>query len=311
MPMVGLGTYQGRDDEMRRVLKWALESGYRHIDTAAVYQNEAEIGDVLHEWLSSGCIAREELFVVTKMPAIANRAGDVGRFLQKSLAKLRLSYVDLYLIHIPVGMKANSDDDDRPFDSQGNCLLDFDTDLEGVYKALEEQVDAGKAKAIGLSNFNSKQIERIFKVCRIKPANLQVEVHVYHQQKALREVCRDFGISICAYSPLGAPYTVKGSDEYPILLQHPVVTSLAKRLGRTPAQVLLRFLIQNQMPVIPRSTNQERVKENFQLFDFELSKEDMASLEALDRKGDGRIYDFKEIFKGIEKHPEWTFRIPY
>ncbi|XP_042859304.1 aldo-keto reductase family 1 member A1-B-like [Penaeus japonicus] len=234
------------------------------------------------------------------MPAIANRAGDVGRFLQKSLAKLRLSYVDLYLIHIPVGMKANSDD--------GGATMQG---VDCIRNQIQGRVDAGKAKAIGLSNFNSKQIERIFKVCRIKPANLQVEVHVYHQQKALREVCRDFGISICAYSPLGAPYTVKGSDEYPILLQHPVVTSLAKRLGRTPAQVLLRFLIQNQMPVIPMSTNQERVKENFQLFDFELSKEDMASLEALDRKGDGRIYDFKTLFKGIEKHPEWTFHIPY
>lgn len=300
MPMVGLGTYQGHDDEMRQVLNVALECGYRHIDTATVYENEVEIGDVLHEWLSSGRVAREELFVVTKLPMTGNRSGDVSRFLQDSLDKLRLSYVDLYLIHSPVGMKANRKGE-----------FDMDTNHEEIYKAMEEQVDAGKAKAIGLSNFNSKQIERILKVCRIKPANLQVEVHVYHQQKALRELCRAFDISVCAYCPLGAPHAAKGSDEYPILLQHPVVTSVAERLGRTPAQVLLRFLIQNNLVVIPKSTNQKRVKENFSVFDFELSREDMASLEALDRKGNGRIIDFKSLFKGIENHPEWPFSIPY
>ncbi|XP_047482644.1 aldo-keto reductase family 1 member A1-like [Penaeus chinensis] len=300
MPSVGLGTFQGHDDEMRQVLNAALECGYRHIDTATVYKNEAEIGDVLHEWLSSGRVAREELFVVTKLPMTGNRSGDVGRCLQDSLDKLRLSYVDLYLIHSPVGMKANS-----------KGVLDLETNHEEIYKAMEEQVDAGKAKAIGLSNFNSKQIERILKVCRIKPANLQVEVHVYHQQKALRELCRAFDIPVCAYCPLGAPHAAEGSDEYPILLQHPVVTSMAKRLGRTPAQVLLRFLIQNNLVVIPKSTNQKRVKENFNVFDFELSSEDVASLETLDRKGDGRVIDFKSLFEGIENHPEWPFGIPY
>lgn len=300
MPMVGLGTYKSRDDEIRQALNVALECGYRHIDTATVYENEVEIGDVLHEWLSSGRLAREELFVVTKLPMTGNRYKDVGRFLQDSLDKLRLSYVDLYLIHSPVGMKEHSKGE-----------FDLDTNHEEIYKAMEEQVDAGKAKAIGLSNFNSKQIEKILKVCRIKPANLQVEIHVYHQQKDLRELCRGFDISICAYCPLGAPYMAKGSDECPILLQHPLVTSMAKRLGRTPAQVLLRFLIQNNMPVIPRSTNQKRLKENFKVFDFELCAEDMASLEALDRKGAGRIVDFKSLFEGIENHPEWPFNIPF
>nr|XP_027208351.1 alcohol dehydrogenase [NADP(+)]-like [Penaeus vannamei] len=129
MPMVGLGTYKSRDDEIRQALNVALECGYRHIDTATVYENEVEIGDVLHEWLSSGRIAREELFVVTKLPMTGNRYKDVGRFLQDSLDKLRLSYVDLYLIHSPVGMKEHSKGE-----------FDLDTNHEEIYKAMEEQV---------------------------------------------------------------------------------------------------------------------------------------------------------------------------
>ncbi|ROT81866.1 hypothetical protein C7M84_024963 [Penaeus vannamei] len=128
MPMVGLGTYKSRDDEIRQALNVALECGYRHIDTATVYENEVEIGDVLHEWLSSGRIAREELFVVTKLPMTGNRYKDVGRFLQDSLDKLRLSYVDLYLIHSPVGMKEHSKGE-----------FDLDTNHEEIYKAMEEQ----------------------------------------------------------------------------------------------------------------------------------------------------------------------------
>lgn len=307
MPIIGIGTFQAKSEEIKAIINTALECGYRHIDTAFLYQNESAIGEVLDEWLSSGRISREDLFVTTKLPMVANRAADVGRFLDKSLTNLRLSHVDLFLIHHPVGMKGKNDDDILPKDELGNMVFDFDTDVESLYKAMENQVDSGKAKSIGLSNFDCKQVERILKVCRIKPANHQVELHAYYQQRKMREFCKEHGVSICAYAPLGAPYKPpRGSKEVPVLLEHPTVTSLASGHNKTPAQIVLRFLIQLGIIVIPKSSRPERVRENFQVFDFELTSPEMASLEELDQGIDGRLFDF-QVFKGIDRHPEFTF----
>ncbi|KAK7079192.1 hypothetical protein SK128_001808 [Halocaridina rubra] len=311
MPIIGLGTYQAEDEEAVATINIALECGYRHIDTATLYQNEAAIGRALSEWIASGKGKREDLFVTTKLPQIGNRASDVEQCLDKSLARLQLNYVDLYLIHNPVGLKGKNDNDVWPVDSDGNSVLDLDTDLESLYKAMENQVDHGKTKAIGISNFNSKQIERIMKTCRIKPANHQIEIHVYHQQKPIREVCEKYGISLCGYSPIAAPYMTKSSSDMPILLEHPTVNAIANRLNRTSAQILIRFLVQQGIPTIPKSANPERIAQNIDVFDFELTSSDMSSLEALDQGGKGRVFHFQDIFKGISRHPEWTFHSPY
>ncbi|KAK7070729.1 hypothetical protein SK128_023998 [Halocaridina rubra] len=281
MPVIGLGTYKSSKEELRAALTAALECGYRHIDTAWAYQNEDVIGDVLKEWITQGKVKRGELFITTKLPAQGNRPSDVDKFMNLSLKNLKLDYVDLYLIHTPFTSISTG-----PEDIFGK-LLDHSTDLEAVYKEMEKQVDAGKTKAIGLSNFNSKQIERIMKICRIKPSNLQVEVHVYHQQKPLRSICRQHDIPVCAFAPIGAPYIPRNeaeNEKYPPLLEHPTVTSMAFRLNKMPAQILLRFLIQLGLIVIPKS-----------IFDFKLPPSDMADLDLLDRGSDdnaGRLYKF-------------------
>ncbi|ROT77152.1 hypothetical protein C7M84_004181 [Penaeus vannamei] len=285
MPMVGLGTWQARDEEVRQAVQLALECGYRHFDTATLYQNEEAIGDVLSKWISEGKVAREELFITTKLPTIGNRAEDVPKFLTTSLKKLQLTYVDLYLIHFPVGCKGKDENDLQPRDSEGKVVLDMSTDHKSLHGSHGGTV------------------------CRIQPANHQVEIHAFHQQRELRAVCHKHNITMCAYGPLGAPYKEKTKEK--TVLQDPVVTSIAARLGKTPAQILLRHLIQLNIVVIPKSSNPERLKQNFQVFDFKLSDKDMRDLDNLDQGKDGKLFIFTESMIGVENHPEFPFKIPF
>lgn len=202
MPSVGLGTWQAKDEkELESALNAALEAGYRHIDTAFDYGNEAIIGKIVKKWIDSGKIKREELFITTKLPVSAVRPSSVEEHLKMSLENLGLEYVDLYLIHFPVCLKPNdgSNKDKKFYETEI-------TDHIAVWKKMEEQVDAGRTRSIGLSNFTGKQIEKILKSNpKHKPANLQNEIHVYMQQQDLVKYCHQNGISVTAYSPLGSP----------------------------------------------------------------------------------------------------------
>lgn len=180
----------------------ALEAGYRHIDTAYVYENESAIGRVLNRWLTAGKVARKDLFIVTKLPPSGNRPETVEKYLTKSLKNLQLDYLDQYLVHTPFTF-AEKENDLHPMNDKGEIMWE-NTDQLGVWREMEKQVDAGKAMTIGLSNYNERQIERILKQCRIKPATLQVEINLYMQQGGLVEFCKKNGISVVAYSPLGS-----------------------------------------------------------------------------------------------------------
>ncbi|XP_047099392.1 1,5-anhydro-D-fructose reductase-like [Schistocerca piceifrons] len=289
MPILGLGTAHALGDDIEKAIDAALEIGYRHIDTARRYNNEAQIGRTLKKWLDSGKIKREDLFIVTKLPLTGNRAECVEKHLKQSLHDLQLDYVDLYLIHHPVGFQYVD-----PKDNGEEMLLDMNTDHVSLWKAMEGQVDAGRARSIGLSNFNARQVKRVWQSARIKPANLQVELHVYFQQSQLRAFCRALDITICGYIPLGAPgqYKLKEhsgiSKSFRDQITSPVVSQIAQKHEKTNAQVLLRYIIQLGVAAIPKSTNPDRLQQNFDVFDFELSAEDMDTLEQLDKGPAGR-----------------------
>ncbi|XP_055590027.1 1,5-anhydro-D-fructose reductase [Uranotaenia lowii] len=303
MPALGFGTWRASDEEVEKALNEALEAGYRHIDTAPVYLNEKTIGRVLRQWLDAGKLTRDELFIVTKLPPPATRASSVEKFITRSLADLQLDYVDLYHVHVPFTVP----EVDGPFltDDDGQLVLDTTTDHVALWQAMEKIVEAGLARNIGLSNFNQRQIQRILDNCQIKPANLQIENHIYLQQPELVKFCKTNGITVTAYSPLGSKGIehILGRD-VPNLLDNPVVRELAGKHDKSVAQILLRHLLQREISTIPKSTNPARLRENIALFDFELDEAEMAKLAALDQNI--RICDFG-FFPGITKHPEFPF----
>jgi len=312
MPAVGLGTWQVTDEaELENALEESLKLGYVHIDTAYLYTNEAIIGRVLERWLSSGKIQRNDLFITSKLPGIGMTPERVEYFLKKSLADLKLDYVDLYLVHSPMGYQYISDTELTPM-KDGQLLLDNETDLEAIWKALEAQVDAGLTKSIGVSNYNIAQLERIVKMARIPPANIQVELHAYFQQKPLQEACKRLNVKLCAYAPLGSPgrkalFEKRGIKFEELgLLQDPVVNEIATKHNKTASQILLRFLVQQDIIVIPKSTNPNRLRQNLEIFDFQLSTEDMSALQKLDKGLEGRSFTAK-AFKGVTDHPEYPF----
>ncbi|XP_018579931.1 aldo-keto reductase family 1 member C13-like [Anoplophora glabripennis] len=300
MPAIGLGTGSLRDEaDLERVLNAALELGYRHIDTAYGYKNEVFIGRVLKKWFSSGKLKREDIFITTKLPLTGIHQDRVELFMKKSLENLQLEYVDLYLIHHPIGVKYFGDEDDRK-------EID-DVDHIKIWKKMEEQVHLGRTKTIGLSNFNKRQIERIITSARIKPACLQVELHVDFQQRDLVGYCHKNGIVVVAYSPLGTPGEKGFKDrKVPEAINTDIVKNIAKKYNKSPGQIMLKYLLQKNIVPIPKSSSPERLKENISVFDFEINSEDIRSLDDLDGGETARLFTFNFI-PGIQNHPEYPY----
>ena len=254
IPALGFGTLIPDPTETKKAVKAALEVGFRQFDCAERYRNEKEVGEAIKEALGDGKIRREELFVGTKLWNSNHRPERVKPAFEASLKRLQLDYVDLYLIHTPFAFKPGEEQDPR--DENGKVIYDEGVTLLDTWRALENLVDQGRCKAIGLSDISLEKVQEIFESARIKPAVVQVESHPFLPQWDLLDFCKKKGIVLLAFAPLG-----HGIE--PKLVEDPVITTISKRVKRTPAQVLLAWSLQRGTALITTSKNPNRIKENF------------------------------------------------
>ncbi|KAF6028853.1 hypothetical protein EB796_012838 [Bugula neritina] len=302
IPQVGLGTSR-TGSRCTEAVKIAIEAGYRHLDTAQTYFTETDIGDALAELIDSGKVTREEMFITTKLSGGSGQPHRVREQTAISLQKLKTGYIDLLLIHFPAICSDEMLDKDPPVffpRDENNKLIITDTDYVDTYREMEKLVDEGLVKALGVSSFSIKQVERLWNAARIKPTNNQIECHAWFPQYELVEFCQKKGMTVSAYFPLGSPvrpFYVPQDDE--VLLQEPIIVEISERLNRTPAQILLRFLVQRNIVVIPKSVNKDRIASNIQLFDFSLSESDLEKIKLVN-KGK-RLMPPDNLLFGVDK----------
>lgn len=282
IPIFGLGTWKSKSGEVEQAVKDAIDIGYRHIDCAYVYGNEKEVGAALAAKIGDGTVKREDLWITSKLWNSYHRPDLVEKNLQITLSRLGLAYLDLYLIHWPTGYKEELED--FPKDAEGNIIYS-DVDYLDTWKAMEAAQKKGLTKTIGLSNFNKAQITRVLENATVKPAVLQIECHPYLNQKRLIEFAKSKGIAVTAYSPLGSPDRPWAKPGDPQLMDDPKVVELAKKYGKTPAQILLRYQIERGVITIPKSVTKSRIQQNFDIFDFKLAPEDIAYIDTFDCNG--------------------------
>ncbi|XP_038056307.1 aldo-keto reductase family 1 member B1-like [Patiria miniata] len=280
MPILGLGTWQSKHGEVTNAVKAALEVGYRHLDCAMIYENEAEVGAGLKAKIDDGTVKREDVFITSKLWCTMHHPDDVAKACQMTLDQLGVTYLDLYLIHYPMAFKRG--DVLFPKDENGVLQVD-DIEYTDTWLAMEQLVEKGMCKAIGLSNFNLKMIKEIQAINKVPIANHQIELHPWLTQEELVRYCQDNNISVTAYSPLGSPDRPGVKDTDPNLMADPEVMRIAEAKGKSPAQVLIRFALQRGIICIPKSVTPSRIKDNFEALDFELSATDMKDLMALNK----------------------------
>lgn len=280
IPALGLGTWKSAKGEVYRAVKEAIEIGYRHIDCAAIYGNEGEIGLALQEILSAGIVRREDLWITSKLWNNAHRIEQVRPALEKTLRDLRLDYLDLYLVHWPIALQA-----DVAFPAASGDFLSLDeAPINQTWEGMEGCVNLGLTNFIGLSNFSMAKIESLLHAARIKPVMNQVEMHPYLQQNTLLTYCKSQGIQVTAYSPLGSgdrPERLKKSDD-PVVSDHPTILDIADKYGCSWAQILLAWAINRGTIVIPKSVNPDRLRQNFEAASIELDADDMARIGEMD-----------------------------
>jgi aldehyde reductase len=256
IPALGFGTLIPDATVTVSATRDALEAGFRHFDCAERYRNEHEVGEALQAGLTAGGIAREEIFVTTKLWNTNHRPERVEPAFEASLKRLGLNYLDLYLIHTPFAFQPGDDQDPR--DQNGNVIYDRGVTLLDTWRAMESLVDRGRCRAIGLSDIGLHELLPICESARIKPAVVQVEAHPYLPETELLDFCKDKGVVFLAFAPLGHGLR-------PGLLEDPVISAIAARVGKTPAQVLLAWAVQRGTALLTTPKTPARARENFNI----------------------------------------------
>ncbi|XP_020622195.1 alcohol dehydrogenase [NADP(+)]-like isoform X2 [Orbicella faveolata] len=277
MPSVALGTWKSKKGEVGRAVRLALQYGYRHIDCAHIYLNEDEIGETFAEVFKEGKVKREDVFVTSKLWCNSHDPEDVLPACQTTLKNLQLSYLDLYLIHIPTSFKK-----DALFPrSIAEGTLGYSPDrIAKTWQAMEQLLDKGLCKAIGISNFTVKKTKALLETAKIVPACNQVELHPYLPQPELLKFCASKGIVVTAYSPLGSPDRPgANADSDPVVLNNPVLQKIADKHNTTIALVALAWGIKRETPVLPKAVSESHIKENFEALHVKLDEDDMKAIE--------------------------------
>ena len=281
MPLIGLGTWKSDPGEVYAAVREAIRIGYRHIDCAALYGNEAEVGNALRDAIRDAEVTREQLWITSKLWCNAHGRKNVRPALEKSLQDLGLEYLDLYMIHWPIALQPTSV---LP-GSAADFVLPSEAPIHETWAGLEAAVEAGLTRHIGISNFSAKKIRELLPHCKIKPEVNQVELHPLLQQNELLAYCASEGIHVTAYSPLGSsdrPAFVKAPDA-PVLLENPVIRSIAEAHDSTPAQVLIAWHVQRGVSTIPKSVTPARLRENLAAAELRLTSPELERIKGLDR----------------------------
>ncbi|KAI7779479.1 hypothetical protein LA080_000861 [Diaporthe eres] len=272
VPAVGLGTWQSKPNEVKNAVELALKSGYRHVDAAAVYDNEKEVG----AGIKASGVSRKDIFLTSKLWNTHHNGEDVERAVDTTLADLQTDYLDLYLIHWPVSFRRINDTERFPIDEQTFGVDVIDVPIIETWRAMEALVKKGKIRTIGVSNFSIAKINEIWDAAEIKPAVNQVELHPYFAQPDLVKWCQDKGIVVEAYSPLG-----NNIYSLPMAIEDPVIIQLAEKLGKTPAQIVLSWVVQRGVVVLTKSVTPSRIKSNLEV--SELPADVFEKVNSLDR----------------------------
>lgn len=304
MPALGLGTWKSAPGVVKAAIIEALKIGYRHLDCAAIYGNEKEIGEAFTECFEKGILTRDELWVTSKLWNDSHREEDVRPALEKTLSDLQLDYLDLYLMHWPIAFKKGVH---FPKDNDGFYTLE-EVPLGETWKAMQAAQEGGLTRHIGTSNFSAQKLQHLKDIGGQGPEMNQVELHPYLQQDSLLKFCKENGIHMTAYSPLGSMdrHSSMKKEGEPIPLENETILRIAREKGISPAQVLISWQLHRGISVIPKSTNPKRLQQNFEAQEVSLSEDDLKSIAEIDqhrRIVDGSFFDCED--KGYSMTTLW------
>ncbi len=281
MPALGLGTWKSTPGDVYKAVKVAIKTGYRHIDCAPVYGNEKEVGRAVSECIAEGFVKRSDLWITSKLWNNQHTRTDVDPALKQTLSDLNTTYLDLFLIHWPIALKKNI-----MFPQSGKDMIFLkEIPLTETWKGMEEAVDAGLVRHIGVSNFGINNLTKILNAARIKPEVNQVECHPYLQQEKLFDFCKTNSVFLTAYSPLGSPDRPDGikAQNEPLLLEDKIINEIANARKASAAQILIGWALQRGTSVIPKSIHDGRIAENLRADKICLSESEMQQISKLDK----------------------------